>query len=63
MAKSPIPADPKDFASLLVRAAKISPSYASELANEKRSPSLKLAVQLENACGIPARYWIERGAA
>jgi plasmid maintenance system antidote protein VapI len=59
--KLPVPADPTEFAKALVDTAKVSPSYASELAHNRRRPSLRMAIRLEKKMGIPPRYWIERG--
>jgi plasmid maintenance system antidote protein VapI len=54
------PSEPTDLAKVLVAKAKVSSSYASELANGVRKPSLKMAIKLQRVCGIPASFWIER---
>lgn len=53
------PAGPPAEASLNARlvGAKVSPSYASLLANGRRTPSLDLALDLEEALGIPVAAW------
>lgn len=38
----------------------VSVSFACELARNKRKPSLELAVKIEDALGIPPRWWIKR---
>ncbi|MCA3550132.1 MAG: helix-turn-helix domain-containing protein [Phenylobacterium sp.] len=44
-----------DFANL----AGFSKAHASELLNGRKTPSLKLAVDLERRFGIPPRRWVE----
>ena len=63
-----IPSVPKSFltdttalAKVLVEKAEVSPSYASELANNRRWPSLRLAVRLKRRLGIPPEFWVDRG--
>jgi transcriptional regulator with XRE-family HTH domain len=41
----------------------LSPSYASELANGQRSPSLKLAAKIERELSIPVASWLTAGGA
>jgi len=55
-----LPSEPTELAKVLVDRANVSPSYASELANKRKVPSLKMAVRLEQRIGIPPRFWIER---
>lgn len=57
-----VTADPETLARALVGVG-ISPSYASELARKKRTPSLKKAVLIEQRLGISPRWWIDREAA
>ena len=57
------PKEPSEFAKLLASKVKVSPGYASDLANGKRTPSLLKAVNFEREYGIPCRFWVERGAA
>lgn len=54
-------AEPKRFAAAL-RGLGISQSYASELVNRKREPSLKWAVKIEAVLGIPPRWWFTQPA-
>lgn len=60
MAKS-YPTEPNALAKVLVDKAEVSPSYASELANNRRWPSLRLAVKLKRGLGIPPEFWVDRG--
>lgn len=60
MAKTRFPTEPKELARLLVEKAGLSIGYASDLANAKREPSLKLAAQLERELKIPCLFWIGR---
>lgn len=53
-------ADPKALSSALREKLNISTSYASELANGKRLPSLTLAVQIQEKLGIPASAWLDQ---
>jgi transcriptional regulator with XRE-family HTH domain len=52
------PEEPKDFAKLLASKVKVSPGYASDLANRKRTPSLSKAIAFERAYGIPPSFWV-----
>lgn len=52
---------PPDLAKALVDKACLSPSYASELANNRRWPSLRLAIRLKRGLGIPPEFWVDRG--
>lgn len=64
MANPEFPSNPSDLARMLVDKAKLSVSYASELARAKRKPSLKLAMRLERDLKIPCQFWFdERRAA
>jgi transcriptional regulator with XRE-family HTH domain len=63
MAKPPYLSDAAALARVLVDRAKLSQSYASELARGKREPSLKLATRLERELKIPCRFWCERAEA
>jgi len=54
------PEQRKDFARLLMEKAGVRQNYASELAGGLKSPSLRLAIQIEDATGISARYWVDR---
>lgn len=55
------PTEPAALAKVLMDKARVSPSYASELANNRRWPSLRLAVRLEGEIGIPPKFWVMRG--
>jgi plasmid maintenance system antidote protein VapI len=55
------PTDPPALAKALVDKAGLSPSYASELANNRRWPSLRMAVRLKRSLGIPPEFWTTRG--
>lgn len=57
----PYPTEPSALAKTLVDKAEVSASYASELANNRRWPSLRLAVRLKRALGIPPEFWVDRG--
>jgi transcriptional regulator with XRE-family HTH domain len=48
--------NPQDLAAKL-QALGLSQPYASQLANRKRAPSLKLALIIEKRLGIPPRFW------
>ena len=50
--------DPKNLASDLRDKLGLSNSYASEIANGRRAPSLRLAVDIEQKLGIPPRHWL-----
>lgn len=54
--------DPRALARTLTEKVGVSTSFASELARNKRKPSLELAVKIEDALSIPARWWIKRDA-
>jgi transcriptional regulator with XRE-family HTH domain len=41
----------------------LSQAYASQLATGRRSPSLALAVKIEERLGIPPRFWVRRDLA
>jgi plasmid maintenance system antidote protein VapI len=60
VAKS-FPTDPGPLAKVLANKAGVSPSYASELANNRRWPSLQMAVKLKRKVGIPPEFWVDRG--
>ena len=51
---------PKEFSKVLRDRLDLSASYASELASGKRSPSLTLAVLIEERLGIPTSFWVRR---
>lgn len=57
----------KALTDTLRKAGKLTSSYASLLVNGHKTPSLEKARELEDATGIPARFWsdhkINRGAA
>ncbi len=55
-------AEPKALAGRLRDELKLSTGYASDLANGKRVPSLKVASEIEAKLGIPASAWIHRAA-
>lgn len=38
----------------------ISPGQACDILKRRKLPSLKLAVEIEDRLGIPARWWIDR---
>lgn len=57
----PFPKEPAALAKALIDKAEVSSSYASELANNRRWPSLRLAVRLKRAIGIPPEFWVDRG--
>jgi len=40
----------------------VSESYASLLANNKRAPSLALALRIESELGIPVSHWGKRAS-
>jgi antitoxin component HigA of HigAB toxin-antitoxin module len=40
----------------------LSRSYASELLNGKRRPSLDIAVKIERRFGVPAAAWVDHEA-
>lgn len=40
----------------------LSKSYAFELVKGDKTPSLRVAVELEKALRIPPRWWVERAA-
>jgi transcriptional regulator with XRE-family HTH domain len=54
--------DPRTLARSLTEQLGVSASFASELARNKRKPSLELAVKIEDVLSIPARWWIKRDA-
>jgi len=60
MAKPTFLNEPATLTKALVEKAKLSASYASELARGVREPSLKLATRLERELKIPCRFWFER---
>lgn len=43
-----------------LRAAGVKPSHASELVHGKKTPSLDLALSLEETTGIPPMFWRDR---
>lgn len=51
---------PKEFSKALRDGMGLSASYASELVSGKRSPSLALAVRIEDRLGIPTSFWVRR---
>lgn len=53
-------AEPRALAGQLRDKLKMSTGYASDLANGKRVPSLKLAATIEAQLGIPASAWMKR---
>ncbi len=51
------PKEPKEFAKLLRSKVELSASYASELANGIKDPSLEKALEFERVYGIPPSFW------
>lgn len=41
----------------------LSRSYAFELVNRKKTPSLELAIKIEAEFGVPAKAWLQQDAA
>lgn len=56
------PDEPKEFAKLLRSKVELSVSYASELANGAKTPSLEKALEFEREYGIPPSFWQGRAA-
>jgi hypothetical protein len=53
-------ADPLKFAEVLrAEPFNLSASFACELANFRKRPSLELAVKIERTLGIPSSAWID----
>ncbi|MGH6979519.1 MAG: helix-turn-helix domain-containing protein [Brevundimonas sp.] len=50
---------PKEIAAALRSKVGLSAGYASELANLQRTPSLRLALKIEAALGIPPSHWVK----
>lgn len=40
----------------------LSQSYVSQLVNRRRSPSLRLALRIERALGVPPGFWVDHDA-